>query len=118
MKTWFIKKLFSKNAFGQDVDPPSKMPPPLTPEQEIIRLKTLNEDMDHQIRELNKRRAITEKDWEVYVTKSREHSQMAIEQGLIIEYLRNTYPHDFQIGGRLHDLSFSQIVLRYLKGSN
>jgi hypothetical protein len=83
---------------------------------ENARLTTLNQDMDGQIRDLTKRRALTEEQWAEHERVVREHREMAHGQAEVIAYLRDKYPHDFQIGGVHQRKGFWEIVLEYLKG--
>lgn len=83
---------------------------------ELTRLMTLNQDMDHQIRELLSRRALTEEQWAVYERTSRDYREMAQSQADVIFFLREKYPADFTSNGPHRNMNFGQIVLSYLKG--
>lgn len=86
--------------------------------RENIRLSTLNEDMNGQIRDGLKRKSFGEKEYEDIVRRLREHGELVQAQAEIIEYLRDRYPSDFRglIGDTTSAMpSFAQTVLRYLE---
>ena len=80
------------------------------------RMRTLNLDMDTQIRDLLKRRSLTDDQWAEYVRQRISIVEMTQAQAEITVYLRTRYPSDFRDGGPHAGATFSAIVLRYLRG--
>lgn len=81
------------------------------------RLRTLNNDLDHQVRDLLKSRPISEQEYDAVARKMHAHDDLAQQQGYVVEYLRTAYPDDFcgMGGGHNTGLTFSQMVIGYLK---
>ena len=107
---------------SQQQSPPSATTTPaFTPldakDQEIIRLRTLNQDMDHQIRELLARtHTFDDAQFADIERRLKEHVQMADDQAEIIKFLREEYHSEFAPGATTHQgKTFAKIVLYYLK---
>jgi hypothetical protein len=89
--------------------------------RENIRLTTLNQDMDGQIREGLKRKAFGEAEYADILRRLGEHGQLVEAQNEILRGLLERYPEDFHdptavpaTGGKNDGLSFTQLVLKYV----
>ena len=82
-------------------------------ERELRHYRELNQDLDHQVRELIKAHPMTEAQLEEIRMVRADNESMKKEQDILTIYLRTRFPEDFQ-SGRHGVRSFSEILIHYL----
>jgi hypothetical protein len=82
-------------------------------EREAGRLKTLNRDMDGQVRDLLKASPMTEEQLAEIALVRKDRDEMRRDQNAVVVYLRTRFPSDFQ-SGRHAGRNFGEIVIFYL----